>query len=121
MLTSSREESDLVRSYELGVNAYVVKPVDFKEFFDAIQELGVFWARAERAAAAQGRLAIERGADAGASRTEPLRILHLEDSDLDAELIEAELDGARPSARRSSGSMTARALRRGGDAGPATT
>ncbi|BAU88816.1 response regulator receiver protein [Methylorubrum populi] len=44
MLTSSREESDLVRSYELGVNAFVVKPVGFKEFFDAIQDLGVFWA-----------------------------------------------------------------------------
>ncbi|WP_407530521.1 response regulator [Methylobacterium oryzisoli] len=44
MLTSSREESDLVRSYELGVNAFVVKPVGFKEFFGAIQDLGVFWA-----------------------------------------------------------------------------
>jgi len=44
MLTSSREEGDLVRSYELGVNAFVVKPVGFREFFDAIQDLGVFWA-----------------------------------------------------------------------------
>jgi CheY-like chemotaxis protein len=44
MLTSSREESDVVRSYELGVNAFVVKPVGFQEFFDAIQDLGVFWA-----------------------------------------------------------------------------
>ena len=44
MLTSSREERDLVRSYELGVNAFVVKPVGFKEFFEAIQDLGVFWA-----------------------------------------------------------------------------
>jgi CheY-like chemotaxis protein len=44
MLTSSREESDLVRSYELGVNAFVVKPVGFREFFEAIQDLGVFWA-----------------------------------------------------------------------------
>ncbi|MCB8819024.1 response regulator [Microvirga rosea] len=43
MLTSSREESDLVKSYELGVNAFVVKPVGFREFFDAIQDLGVFW------------------------------------------------------------------------------
>jgi CheY-like chemotaxis protein len=43
-LTSSREESDLVRSYELGVNAFVVKPVGFREFFEAIQDLGVFWA-----------------------------------------------------------------------------
>lgn len=44
MLTSSREEQDLVKSYELGVNAFVVKPVEFDEFFKAIQDLGVFWA-----------------------------------------------------------------------------
>ena len=44
MLTSSREEVALVRSYQLGVNAFVVKPVGFKQFFEAIQDLGVFWA-----------------------------------------------------------------------------
>jgi CheY-like chemotaxis protein len=44
MLTSSREEHDLVRSYDLGVNAYVVKPVDFTEFVDAVKLLGGFWA-----------------------------------------------------------------------------
>jgi CheY-like chemotaxis protein len=44
MLTSSREESDLIKSYEIGVNAYVVKPVDFKEFIDAVKQVGVFWA-----------------------------------------------------------------------------
>ena len=44
VLTSSREEKDLVESYELGVNAYVVKPVDFGEFMNAVEELGVFWA-----------------------------------------------------------------------------
>lgn len=44
ILTSSREEQDLLRSYELGVNAFVVKPVGFHEFIQAIQELGVFWA-----------------------------------------------------------------------------
>jgi CheY-like chemotaxis protein len=44
MLTSSREEQDLLRSYELGVNAYVVKPVDFSEFVRAISDLGIFWA-----------------------------------------------------------------------------
>jgi CheY-like chemotaxis protein len=44
MLTSSREECDLVKSYNLGVNAYVVKPVDFHEFVEAIKELGLFWA-----------------------------------------------------------------------------
>ena len=44
MLTASREESDLVQSYDLGVNAFVVKPVDFQEFFVAIRDLGMFWA-----------------------------------------------------------------------------
>ena len=44
MLTSSREERDVVRSYDLGVNAFVVKPVDFKVFVKAIQDLGMFWA-----------------------------------------------------------------------------
>ena len=44
MLTSSREEQDLIKSYEQGVNAYVVKPVDFKEFIEAVKQLGVFWA-----------------------------------------------------------------------------
>jgi len=44
MLTSSREEPDLSRAYQLGVNAYVVKPVEFKEFVSAISDLGIFWA-----------------------------------------------------------------------------
>ncbi|MEA1649046.1 response regulator receiver domain-containing protein [Nitrospirillum amazonense] len=44
MLTSSREESDVVRSYHYGVNSFVVKPVDFKAFFEAIRDLGIFWA-----------------------------------------------------------------------------
>jgi CheY-like chemotaxis protein len=44
ILTSSREEQDLVRSYDLGVNAYVVKPVAFNEFIDAVKLLGGFWA-----------------------------------------------------------------------------
>lgn len=44
MLTSSREEQDLIKSYQLGVNAYVVKPVDFQQFIDAVKELGAFWA-----------------------------------------------------------------------------
>ena len=44
MLTSSREESDLLKSYKLGVNAYVVKPVGFEDFLRAVQELGGFWA-----------------------------------------------------------------------------
>lgn len=44
MLTSSREEKDLIKTYELGVNAYVVKPVDFDQFMDAVKQLGIFWA-----------------------------------------------------------------------------
>jgi DNA-binding response OmpR family regulator len=44
VLTSSREERDLVETYKLGVNAYVVKPVDFHEFVDAVRNLGLFWA-----------------------------------------------------------------------------
>jgi DNA-binding response OmpR family regulator len=44
VLTSSHEEKDMIASYKLGVNAYVVKPVDFHEFVNAIKELGIFWA-----------------------------------------------------------------------------
>ncbi|PAW80141.1 MAG: two-component system response regulator [Verrucomicrobia bacterium Tous-C9LFEB] len=43
MLTSSNQEVDLVKSYRLGVNAYVVKPVDAKQFMDSVQQLGLFW------------------------------------------------------------------------------
>lgn len=43
MLTSSRQETDLVRSYKLGINAYVVKPVDFPAFVDAVAQLSIFW------------------------------------------------------------------------------
>jgi two-component system response regulator len=44
MLTSSKEESDIVRSYELGVNSYIVKPVDFDKFVEEVSKLGVYWA-----------------------------------------------------------------------------
>jgi CheY-like chemotaxis protein len=44
MLTSSHEESDVLRSYQLGVNAYVVKPVEFKQFVETIADLAIFWA-----------------------------------------------------------------------------
>jgi CheY-like chemotaxis protein len=44
MMTSSREEQDLVRSYELGVNAYVVKPMKFQDFVEAVQQVSGFWA-----------------------------------------------------------------------------
>ena len=44
MVTSSREEQDLIRSYQLGVNAYVVKPVDFQKFVESVRQVGFFWA-----------------------------------------------------------------------------
>jgi CheY-like chemotaxis protein len=44
VLTSSRQESDLIKSYSMGVNAFVVKPVGFQEFINAVKHLGVFWA-----------------------------------------------------------------------------
>ena len=43
MMTSSREEQDLLRSYQLGVNAYVVKPMKFQDFVEAVKEVGAFW------------------------------------------------------------------------------
>jgi CheY-like chemotaxis protein len=43
MLTSSREEQDVVKSYRLGVNAYVVKPVSFQQFVESVKQLGAFW------------------------------------------------------------------------------
>lgn len=50
VLSSSREERDLVRSYDLGVNAYVVKPVDFQQFVDSVKQLGCFWVLINEAA-----------------------------------------------------------------------
>jgi CheY-like chemotaxis protein len=44
IFTSSREDKDLLESYKLGINAYIVKPVDFHQFSDAIKKLGIFWA-----------------------------------------------------------------------------
>jgi len=55
VLTSSREEQDLVRTYDLGVNAYVVKPVDFKDFMAAVSTLGQFWAVVNEAPTSTGK------------------------------------------------------------------
>ncbi len=43
VLTSSKEESDIVQSYQLGVNSYIVKPVDFEKFVEVIRDLGIYW------------------------------------------------------------------------------
>ena len=43
MMTSSREEQDLLHSYQLGVNAYVVKPMKFQDFVEAVRQVGAFW------------------------------------------------------------------------------
>ena len=43
IMTSSREEKDLIASYELGVNSYIVKPVDFEKFVEAVREIGLYW------------------------------------------------------------------------------
>ena len=56
VLTSSREENDLLRTYDLGVNAYVVKPVDFHDFVEAVKLLGSFWAVVNEAPPGAGTL-----------------------------------------------------------------
>ena len=108
MLTSSREEQDLIRSYGLGVNAYVVKPVDFQGFVEAVRQIGIFWAvhnepppgTRPRPGGAEGgrRRAMTRQVSAAAP-DRPLRLLHLEDSPADAELIHLTLAEAWPGCR----------------------
>ena len=51
MLTSSREEKDLVESYKLGVNSYIVKPVDFEQFADTVSQVGMYWVLANQTVA----------------------------------------------------------------------
>ena len=55
IITSSREEQDLVKSYQLGVNAYVVKPVDFQQFAESVRTLGCFWAIINEPSPVRGR------------------------------------------------------------------
>ena len=55
MLTSSKEQKDVMESYQLGVNAYIVKPVNFEEFTEAIQKLGWFWLLLNQAPTIEGR------------------------------------------------------------------
>jgi DNA-binding response OmpR family regulator len=43
VLTSSQQESDMIKSYKLGVNSYIIKPVDFNKFVDAVNEVGLYW------------------------------------------------------------------------------
>ena len=88
MLTSSREERDLVESYELGVNAYVVKPVDFAQFVEAVKKLGYFWAVLNEPAAVRPVPPTPRSE----SEVTPIRVLYLEDSDADSELVQALLE-----------------------------
>lgn len=100
MLTSSREEKDVIRSYALGVNAFVVKPVGFKEFLDAISDLGMFWAVLNEPP--PGSPKTKKASSRMKSQTDETRrpgvvgdlavsILHLEDSPLDAELAASKL------------------------------
>ena len=51
MLTSSREESDLLESYKLGVNSYIVKPVDFEQFAETVAQVGMYWVLSNQTAA----------------------------------------------------------------------
>lgn len=62
VLTSSREEKDKMESYKLGVNAYVVKPIDFHEFIKAVKELGLFWAIINEPPQGSARKVVTRGA-----------------------------------------------------------
>jgi two-component system, response regulator len=61
MMTSSREEQDVVRSYQLGVNAYVVKPVRFEQFVEAVRQMGGFWALLNQPSPGGGSRSVEPG------------------------------------------------------------
>ncbi len=89
ILTSSQEEQDLVRSYELGVNAYVVKPVDFRDFIDAVGVLGGFWAALKHSKSC-GAMTVDSRSHAESAT---LRVLHVEDDPHDRELAQMTLAG----------------------------
>ena len=90
MMTSSRQEQDLVPSYELGVNAYVVKPLKFQDFVDAVKQVGAFWAVLNE---------VPESAPPESAAMQPVRLhassAHLEDSPRDAELVRHRLDERR--------------------------
>ena len=97
----------MVRSYTLGVNAYVVKPVDFHEFVNAVKELGVFWALInEPPPGSVKKVAVTQS---------PLRILLLEDNAADAQLIRDLLEGGSGRLRADSRSNACRVRSRSED------
>lgn len=102
-LTSSRETPDLVEFYKHGVNAYVVKPVDFSEFMKAVKQLGVFWAAVNEPPPHTERK--EAGVQNGhatfpkkrrSRMKSPLHVLHLEDDSTDAVLVQSTLEAGTP-------------------------
>ncbi|MBF0207974.1 MAG: response regulator [Oligoflexia bacterium] len=104
MLTSSLEEQDLIQSYQKGTNAYVLKPVKFSEFIEAMKNIGVFWGIINKLPQQMERQYIKRDLYSTENETEtetetntekrPLRILHIEDSPNDAEIILNQLNVA---------------------------
>ncbi len=95
MLTSSREERDLVESYRLGINAYVVKPVGFEQFVDAVREIGAFWAVLNERAPGS----VRKSGSMRRAMSERVRILHVEDDPRDAELVREVVAGRPPGLR----------------------
>ena len=96
MMTSSREEQDLLHSYQLGVNAYVVKPMKFQDFVEAVRQVGAFWGVINEVP--PGSVQSHKGwflvavRDSNQNMPGPLRVLHLEDSPRDAEVIRHQLE-----------------------------
>ena len=96
VLSTSRQQRDLVECYRLGVNAYVIKPVDFKEFVDAVAQLGVFWTAVNVPPPPPS----EAGEDGLTERlAEDLHILHLEDDPSAGTLVTTTLKAAGISCR----------------------